>query len=70
MKTIYAVVCQKQNLRNHQTGEFLGIVGLFRELKKAKEAMDFWEQHKTYDVVYGINNITTDLLEDEDGKSF
>lgn len=56
MKTIYAVVCQKE-----ATKEFLGIVGLFRELKKAQEAMDFWEQHKTYDVVYGINNITTDL---------
>ena len=63
MKTIYAVVCQKQ-----AKNEFLGIVGLFRNLKKAQEAMDFWEQHKTYDVVYGINNITTDLLEDKDGK--
>ncbi len=59
MKTIYAVVCQKV-----ATKEFLGIVGLFRDLKKAQEAMDFWEQHKTYDVVYGMNNITTDLLED------
>ncbi len=56
MKTIYAVVCQKV-----ATKEFLGIVGLFCDLKKAHEAMDFWEQHKTYDVVYGINNITTDL---------
>lgn len=59
MKTIYAVVCQKV-----ATKEFLGVVGLFRDLKKAQEAMDFWEQHKTYDVVYGMNNITTDLLED------
>lgn len=59
MKTIYAVVCEKVKTR-----EFLGIVGLFRDLKKAQEAMDFWEQHKTYDVVYGMNNITTDLLED------
>lgn len=59
MKTIYAVVCEKV-----ATKEFLGVVGLFRDLKKAQEAMDFWEQHKTYDVVYGMNNITTDLLED------
>ena len=59
MKTIYAVVCEKQT-----TKTFMGICGLFKDLKKAQEAMDFWEQHKTYDVVYGINNITTDLLED------
>lgn len=59
MKTIYAVVCEKIATR-----EFLGVVGLFRDPKKAQEAMDFWEQHKTYDVVYGLNNITTDLLED------
>ena len=65
MKTLYAVVCQKE-----ATKEFLGIVGLFRNLKKAQEAMDFWEKSKSYDVVYGINNITTDLLEDENGKSF
>ena len=59
MKTIYAVVCQKE-----ATKEFLGIVGLFCDLKKAQEAMDFWEKSKSYDIVYGIHNITTDLLED------
>ena len=59
MKTIYGVICKKEI-----TGEFLGIVGLFRDLKKAQEAMDFWEKSKSYDVTYEIHNITTDLLED------
>ena len=69
MKTIYAVVCQAQTTtKGQKKGDFLGIVGLFRELERAKAAMDFWEQHKSYDVVYGINDITTDLLEDKDGK--
>ena len=59
MKTIYAVVCEKTTTR-----EFVGLCGLFKEIEHAQRAMDFWEQHKTYDVCYGIHNITTDLLED------
>lgn len=62
MKTIYAVVCEKI-----ATKEFMGICGLFKDIKKAQEALLFWEEHKTYDVCYGINNITTDLLEDTNG---
>ena len=59
MKTIYAVICEKTAKK-----EFVGICGLFKDLKKAQEALRFWEDHKTYDVCYGINNITTDLMED------
>ena len=64
MKTIYAVVCETEKTQKKQEREFISLCGLFKDLKKAQEAMLFWEEGKVPGVTYNIHNIVTDLVED------
>lgn len=61
MKTIYAVVCETEKTQKKTKPEFISLCGLFKNLKTAQEAMDFWEKSKVPGVTYNIHNIVTDL---------
>ena len=63
MKTLYSV-----KYENKKTREYLGICGLFKDKDTAKVACDFWNEGTVPPYNYYIAEITTDLLEDKDGK--
>lgn len=57
MNTIYAVMCEQRN----SDMTHVSLCGLFRDKKKAEDAMIFWNAHAMPRCVYSINYITTDL---------